>query len=342
MSDPTPANGTYTGLGQNIDANSIAQITKFMTEKMDEIIAIEAKTNGMQADPAFVRATSTAGVVKLATMETTGLGNYSKVKGYPVGGVNLTWQEYTLSNDRAISATIDRRDTQVTDGLVTAAAALAETMRTQVVPEIDATRMAKLWYELDAQSSANSNVATGAAPTKANIVSKLTTGINAIADATGIEDGMTIYINSSLRTVVDTAEGFTWMKDISGGNQSLDTRIREFRGNKIVFVPSTRMYTKIDLNDGFTGVYPDDSAQTPAGLSSAAYGYAEKSGSKDIWFAITTPGVANAVTAINATKVIPAEVNQKFDGDTYMYRIFHDLIVPKNKCKAAYMSIEGA
>lgn len=341
MTDPTPANGAYTGTSQNIPGNDLAQITKFMTDKMDQIIAIEAKTNGMTADPAFVQATSTAGVVKLATMETTGLGNYDKVKGYPVGGVQLTWQEYTLENDRAISATIDRRDQQITGGLVTAAAALAETMRRQVVPEIDATRIAKLWYVLNANNSANSNVVTEAAPTKANIISKLTDGINAVADATGIEDGMTIYVSSALRTALDTSSEVTLNRDVQNGSQNFNNAIRQFRGNNLIFVPAARMKTKIDLNDGFTSVYPDDSDIAGDELDYTKYGFKDGSGAKEIQFFITTPGVANAVTTINATKIIPAEVNQKFDGDTYMYRIFHDLIVPKNKTPAAYMQVKS-
>lgn len=339
MTDPTPANGTYTGSGQNL-GNTIAQITQFMTQKMDEIIVNEAKTNGMQADPAFVQATGTAGVVKLATMVTTGLGNYDKIKGYPRGGISLTWQEYTLANDRAISATIDRRDQQATGGLVTAAAALAEEMRTQVVPEIDATRMAKLYSALYAQNSANSNVVSEAAPTKANIVSKILAGINYIADNTGIEDGMTIYVNSSLRTALDTSSELTLMKDVNNGDTNLNTAIRQFRGNNVVFVRSALMKTAIALKDGFTNALTDEDDLTS--IDATKFGFAAGDGAKDIQFAITTPGVANAVTAINAPKIIQAEVNQQYDGDTFMYRIYHDLIVPKNKCPAAYMQVKSS
>jgi len=336
MADPTAGNGTYTGLGQNL-GNDIDEVTKFITEKLDDIIVQEAKTSGMTADPAFVQATSVAGTVKLATMLTTGLGNYDKIEGYPVGGVQLSWESYQLAYDRAISATIDRRDTQTSGGLATAAAALAETMRQEVVPEIDATRMAKLYSALYAQNSANSNVVAEAAPTAANIVSKIIDGIDAVANVTGNEEGMTIYVNGLMRSALDKSSEVTKNWDVQNGGKDVNMAIRSIHGNRLVFVPPKRMKTTITLNNGFTNALSDDTDKTS--IDRTKYGYTP--GAKDIYFAITTPGVANAVTAINATKVIPAEVNQRYDGDTFMYRIFHDLIVPKNKCPAAYMQVKS-
>ena len=58
----TPGNGVHSGDSLPNDINAAV---KYITEKMDEIIAIEAKTSGMQADPALVQATSVAGTVKL-------------------------------------------------------------------------------------------------------------------------------------------------------------------------------------------------------------------------------------------------------------------------------------
>ena len=341
MTDPTPANGTYTGLNQNIPANDYAEVVKFITEKMDEILAIEAKTNGMNADPAFVQATGTAGTVKLATLETTGLGNYDKVKGYPRGGSSLTWQEYTLANDRAIGITVDRRDAQATGMLATASAVLAEEMRSHVIPEVDATRMAKLWYVLDQYKSANSNVKSGSKPSNANVITEIITGINSIADATGREDGMTIYVNAELRTAIDTSSEVTKNLDIRDPNTGFNSVVRSIRGNQIVFVPSARMFTKVALKDGYTSVYPDDSDIASDELDYSKYGFTSGDGAKEIYFAITSPGVANAVTAINAPKIISADVNQQYDGDTFLYRIFHDLIVPKNKCPGAYMYVKS-
>lgn len=332
----TAGNGTYSGKDQNL-GNAITQKVEFITSRMDQIIAQEAATAGMTADSALVQATGQAGTVKLATLETTGLGNYDKIKGYPVGGAKLTWADYTLQNDRAISVTIDRRDNMGTSGLVSAAAVMAEMMRVEVIPEIDATRMAALYAALNTYNSANQNVKAEAKPTSANLAAKLTAAIDDVSNITGTDEGMTLYINAELKSILDNSAEITLMKDVNNAGTEVTRRIRTFNGIPINYVPSARCNTTVTLNDGFTNVLTDDT--NLASIDETKFGFA--GGSTPIWFAITTPGVANAVTAINAPKIIPAEQNQRYDGDTFMYRIFHDLIVPKNKCPAAYMSIKS-
>ena len=332
----TAGNGTYTGLSQNL-GNDITAAVEFITSKMDEIIEQEAATSGMTPDPAFVQATQTAGTVKVATLETTGLGNYDKILGYPRGGAKLTWAEYGLQYDRAIGVTVDRADNMQTGGLVSAAAVMAETMRRQVIPEIDATRMAKLYASLYAQNSANDNVKAIAKPTKANFVTTLTEAMDAVSNVTGSDEGMTLYINNDLKSILDTSTEISMTKDVNNPSTEVVKKIRTFNGAECKFVPANRMNTTITLNDGYTnalGTAGDLDSQDPT-----KFGYT--AGSTPIWFAITTPGVANGVTAINKPKIITAEVNQQYDGDTFLYRIFHDLIVPKNKTPAAYMAIKS-
>ena len=334
MTDPTPANGAYSGNGQNI-ANDITTVVKMITSNMDQIIQHEAKTNDMQAPSEFVQSLGRSGQIKLATLTTSGLGTYDKVKGYPVGQAALKWESYSLSYDRALKVTIDKRDEQASDGLVTAAATLAELTRSSVVPELDATRMAKLFSSLKAQNSANSNVVAEAKPTKANLVSDLIEAIDTVANNSGYDEGMTIYVNGELRSILDLSSEVTLMRNVTDGATGIGTVTRMIHGQTIKYVPPERMKTTVTLNDGYTSVYADDS-DIPGSYDSTKYGFT--GGSYDIWFAITTPGVANAVTVINDPKVIPADVNQQHDGDAIAYRIYHDLSVPKNKCKAAYMA----
>ena len=333
----TAGNGTYTGLGQNL-GNDITATIAYITEKMDEIIEQEAKTGGMTADPALVQATGQAGSVKLATMETTGLGTYDKIKGYPRGGSKLTWQTYQLEADRAIAITIDRRDSMETNGLVTAAAVMANEMRENVIPEVDAYRMAKLYAALYAQNSANSNVKAEAKPTAANIVTKLTTAIDDVSNVTGYDEGMTLYVNAQLKSILDLSSEVTLVRQTNDTGTEFTRRVRTFNGVPIVYVPEKRMNTTVTLNDGYTSALTDGTDL--ASQDATKFGFTP--GALPIWFAVTTPGVANAVTAINAPKIISAEVNQQHDGDTYMFRLFHDLIVPKNKCAGAYMSVKNS
>ena len=337
MAGETPANGAYSGNDMNI-GNDVSEVIKMITSNMDQIIQHDAKTNDMQAASELVQNLGRSGQVKLATLTTTGLGNYDKVKGYPIGQAVLKWETYQLTHDRALKVTIDRRDQQVTDGLLTAAATLAELTRSQIVPELDATRMADLFKGLKAQNSANANVVAEAKPTKANLVTDIIEAIDTVANNSGYDEGMTVYVNGDLRSILDTSSEVTLMRDVTNGSSGVNTAVRQIHGQTLKFVPGDRMKTTVTLNDGYTSVYADNTAMDPDDLDHSKYGYA--GGSYDIWFAITTPGVANAITVINDPKVITAEQSELFDGDSIMYRIYHDLIVPKNKAKAAYMAVK--
>lgn len=332
----TPGNGVYSG---DSLPNSIELAIKYITEKMDEIIAIEAKTSGMQADPALVQATGVAGTVKLATLTTTGLGNYSKQKGFPTGSATLTWQSYQLAYDRGLRLVLDRADSMESGGVATAAATAAELVRTQVIPEIDACRMAKLHSRLDAFKAQNSNVVSMAQPTKANIVTKLIEACDSVSDATGIDEGLTVYVNGDLRTAINTSSEVTLNRDITGAGTGANTRTLQINGNNIVFVPAARMKTTLTLNDGYTNAY-SDTTTTPPTVDKTKFGFT--GGSTPIWYAVTAPGVANGVTSINNLGVIPAERSEQFDGDVVKYRIYHDLIVPDNKTPAAFMAIKSS
>jgi len=331
----TPGNGIYSG---NSMPNSITEAVKYITEKMDEIIAIEAKTSDMQADPALVRATNVAGTVKLATLSTTGLGNYDKTKGYPTGAASLVWQSYALSYDRGLRLVIDKADEMESGAMATAAATAAELIRQQVIPEIDATRMAKLYARLNAFTATNNNVSAKAKPTKANVVTQLIEACDSVSDATGIDEGLTVYVNGDLRGLVDTSSEVTLTRDPTAAGNGVNTVNRSINGNKIVYVPSARMKTTVTLNDGFTNAF-SDTTTTPPTVDATKFGFA--GGATDIWYAVVAPGVANGVTAINNLGFIPAKDSEQFDGDIIKYRVYHDLIVPDNKTVAAYMAIKS-
>ena len=332
----TPGNGVYSGDSLPNDINAAV---KYITEKMDEIIAIEAKTSGMQADPALVQATSVAGTVKLATLSTTGLGDYNKTKGYPTGSASLVWQSYQLQNDRGARFIIDRADNMQSGGVATAAATAAEFIRTQVIPEIDATRMAKLYSRLNTFNSVNDNVSAIAKPTKANIVGKLIEACDNVANATGLDEGFTIYVNGDLRTAINTSSEVGLTREVTANAKGINTTTFSVNGNSIVFVPPERMNTTVTLNDGFTNAY-SDTTTTPPTVDKTKFGFT--GGSTPIWYTVLAPRVAHGLTAINNLGIIPAENSEQFDGDVIKYRIYHDLVVPDNKTPAAYMAIKSS
>lgn len=332
---PTAGNGRYSAEGQGL-GNEIDERVAYITEKMDQIMVAEAKTTGMTADSALVQAASESGSIKLATIQTTGLGDYNLAQGYPVGNLSLKWTSYELEYDRALKLVCDKRQQIESGGLATIAAASAEFVRSEVVPELDASRMSRLATAVS--TYAPNNYVSGVTPTAANIVTKIIEGLDAVSEETGYDEGMTIYVNGSLRSALNRSTEVGARKAINDTNKTFNSAIMEINGNPIVFVPAKRMYSVFNKQDGYTNALSDKTDLTKT--DKTKYGW---SGSgAPINFAITTPGVANAVTAINETKYIPGERSEQFSGDSFMCRIWHDLIVPKNKAVGAFVSVGTA
>lgn len=294
-----------------------------ITNRLDQIIQREALTAGMAADSAYIQATSNAAEFKLATILTSGLGNYDRQLGYPRGSTSLSWETYKLRYDRGVHVDVDKLDEAQSGGVATIGAMAAELTRMHVVPEVDATRFATI-AERAENAASNPNYKSEAL-TKANILTQIDAAMSAIYDATGVDTGMTIYINSALRSALNMSSEYQRTKDIGGG-RNVNLATKTIDDNPIVFVPGNRMYDAIDLID----VDPD------AGLDG---GYRPAEGAHPLNFVITTPGAVNAITSFQRPKFIAASVNQVKDADAYMTRLFHDLIVPKNQMGRIYVSV---
>lgn len=331
-------NGEYTG--KNSLPNTVGAAPEYIKSIMDELVAVEAKTNGMTPDPAIVRAAGQAGAVYLATIETTGLGNYSERAGYPIGAAKNTWAQYMLTHNRGIRYIADSMETIKSGGIDTAVAFMAEAMRSHIIPEIDATRLTGVYTALSSASMSTHISAEASALTAANLISKIITGLDTVADDYGTDSGATIYLNSSLRTLLHTSSEYTKTKNIEASDRNFDTDLQEILGNKVVWVPSKRMYSGITYLDGYTNAY----STTPTTVDWTKFGYAKDTtnSAKGLNFVITAPNTAMGVVAINNPKIIPKEESEQYDADQAMIRIWHDVIVPKNKLNGCYVSVANA
>lgn len=314
---------TYSGAGV---ANDIDTIIKSITTRMDEIVQKETVTAGMTASQDIIEAFGRSASAKLATVKTSGLGNYNTVKGYPMGQTVMEWETYTLAYDRGIKIDIDRKDEIQTDGLMSASTVAAQMMRLQVIPEIDATRISQTVAKT--KTAMATHVATEQALTSANIVSKIGEGIDMVFDDYGVDSGLTIYMSSTLRKTLRGTTEVTKVKSVDGSSHTIDLMTDTIDGdNRIVWVPKARMCSEYVYND--------------PGADGTGGGIAPGSKKPEINFLITAPGCAQGVTVINDPKFITREVNQTKDADSLMYRIFHDVIVEKNSGAAGIFASVG-
>lgn len=286
-------------------ANTISYAQKFLPV-IDGIYKAASVTQGM--DAATQADFSGVNLVKVLKVATTGLGDYNRATGYPKGDVTANWETLTLTEERGKEIFIDRMDDEETLGL-TFGTVTGNFMREQVIPELDAYRFAKY------ASATGINTATAAILTKADILAAVDEAVRQLnADEVPLE-GRKLYINSDLQPVLNAALSRQW-----GSDSTVNTALAGYNNMPIVYVPPTRFYTEITLNDGTT-----------------TWGYAKAEAGLDINFMIVYPQAILQVQKFALPKIFDPDTNQDKDGWKFQFRLYHDAFVYENKAKGIYL-----
>lgn len=238
---------------------------------------------------------------------TTGLGDYSRTNGYPKGDITANWEILKLTEERGKELSIDRMDNEEMAnvfGIIT-----GQFMRDWVVPEVDAFRFAKY-------ASANDiSKATGAVLTKDTILAAIDEAVRQMnADEVPLQ-GRILYINSDLQPLLNHAVARSW-----GSQSAISTMLTNYNGIPIKYVPPTRFYSEIELNDG-----------------SAAWGYKKAASGKNINFMLIYPEAVLQVVKLALPKVFTPDENQDKDMWKFQFRIYHDAFVYENKATGIYL-----
>ena len=290
-------------------ANSIALAEKFMPIH-DEIYKRESLTSRHDAK---TKPVDFGGVNEVQVFKTSvvGLGTYSRATGYPAGDVTATWETIKLEQERGRAFAIDRMDNEETLGMAFGTLS-GEFIRTQVVPEVDASRFAK-W-------AGTANISTPAAAALANAAATLAAIDVAAAqlDADEVpQEGRLLYIaQPQYRQLIASVTR-------SLENQSTyDRRLKQLDEMTIIPVPQARFYTAIDLN---------------AGALSNVGGYAKGAAATNINFILMHPTAVGQATKLANLKVFAPEENQLTDSWLFQYRLYHDAWVYDNKVDGIYL-----
>ena len=225
-------------------ANAISYANKYAPE-LDKMIVQEAKT-GFMSDNAFKAKFSGAKSVFLPEVTTVGLGGYDRINGYSKGDIHLTFTEYTLTQERSRQLFIDAQDADESGVPELAGKFVGEYTRTQVVPEIDAYVLAKLY----GVASAKGNTKTYDENTA---VADLLNTING-AEAAMEYDGSTslvAFVDPTMYNLLMTSselQRFISIGDFKQGE--LDMKVKNLNGCAIIPVAASRMKTAITMNPG--------------------------------------------------------------------------------------------
>lgn len=287
-------------------ANSIEYAKKFVPI-VDAIYKNASVTEGMDAatKPDF----SGVNEVSVLKVSTTGLGDYSRANGYPKGDITAAWETMKLTEERGKEISIDRMDNEETLGL-TFGTVTGDFMRLNVIPELDAYRFAKY------ASASGISSATPAALTKDTILPAIDEASRQMdADEVPLE-GRKLYVSSDLKPVLNQALTRMYQSDSTVSNV-----IAGYNGMPVIYVPKTRFYTAITLNDG-----------------SAAWGYVKNATTgKNINFMMVYPGAILQVVKFALPKIFTPDENQDKDCWKFQFREYHDAFVYDNKAKGVYL-----
>lgn len=315
-------------------ANSIGLITKYMQEAIDTVLTQEAKTSVLVNGSKFIDLNfKETGYVKVMSLLMDGLSDYYRVNnglgsanngyatypsndGYKVGDTSAKWELFQLEYDRGRQFRVDNMDNEETAGLVIGNL-LAEFLRTKVVPEVDAVRLSKM--------AKKCNVALG------NLVSETISANQIIGKFNGAfewlfehgvpEEEQVIFVSPNVMTLIrNTTELYKRLTQEEYRNADVTFTIEKYEGRQIIEVPSDRFYTNVVTTDN---------------------GYLPASNSYVINFMIASKKAAVPVVKLEKSKIWTPEQVQDFDGYKVNFRMYHDIIIPKNKVPAIYTSVSA-
>lgn len=312
-------------------ANDISKIQKYIDRAIDTYLVADSKTANLVNSQKYLDLNfSETGYVKVMSIAMDPLAPYKRVNegdtaqdyshyldgsadGYKIGSTKNEWELFKLSYDRGRQFQVDNVSDEETAGLVIGNL-LTEFIRTKVVPEIDEVRFSKiasycsetLGNYIEEDISAN------------QIISKFNAAYEWLSENEVPQEDQVIYVSPAVMALIrNTTELFKRLTQEDVRDGDITTTITKYEGREIVEVPSSRFFTDVAVNIGF----------------------APTANSKVINFLICSKKAVIPVVKVEKSKVWTPDAVQNFDGYKVNFRLFHDLIIPKNKIVAAYVSV---
>ena len=289
-------------------ATNNIELVNAQTAIVDEIYQSEAVTKVLEAPSELVRYAGGKSF-QIANMALTGLGDYSRVNGYPEGGVTLEWKTYEFTNDRGTRFSVDRMDNEESFGIV-ASRLNGDFTRDYLVPEVDAYRFAKIANKAGKVVAANLDKETA---------------IDAIDEAMVTLTDNKVPLSRAIlfvtpRTALSINKNIT--RSTANGEGAINNIVNSYNNVPVIVVPQDRFYTGIELLPG-TG---EDQ-----------FGYEKAADAKEINFILMDKSASVNIGKLSMLKYFSPDVNQKKDAHQWDYRLYHESFVFDNKKAGIYV-----
>lgn len=271
---------------------------------LDKVYKQASKTSILEGDEATMKRGDN-GELKVAKLDMDALGDFDRNSGYTKGSTTLRWETIKYDKERSQDLRIDRLDNAEALRLPFAKLS-SEFIRTKVVPETDAARIAKI-AGTEGISTKAENLSDGLA-----VISALRTCANKMDEDEVDPENRILFITPTNRGMISDLDT----------NKSKEV-LSKF--STIIEVPQSRMYTKIKLNDGKT-----------------EYGYTKATDGKEINFLCVERSAA-VVHMEQFIKYFTPDEDQEGDDNVFKYRN-NNLYghVYENKLAGVYCSYKTA
>lgn len=262
-------------------ANTIA-LRKAYSTVLDEVYKLASLTAVLDGPNELVKEGANANEILIPKMSMQGLANYNKQTGYVAGDVTLEYETKKCSYDRGRMFTIDAMDNIESAGIAFGRLS-GEFLRTKVVPELDAYRLAA-YASIPGVTTVAANLTDGKAALAALRAAK-----GKIENAEANVSTCYLFINPTVLGMIEDLDTTASKKAIEGFAS-------------VVKVPEGRFYSKIDLT------------------ASGAGGYAKNTAGKNLNFLIVDKQAVIQYQKHTVPKIIEPEVNQDADAWKFAYR----------------------
>lgn len=284
--------------------NSIALFKQYIP-LLDEVYKTSSLTSVLDGAGELVSQGANANELIIQKMSMDGLADYSRNGGYVSGSVTMTNETVKCNFDRGRMFSIDNMDNAETAGMAYGRLS-AEFIRTKVIPELDAFRLATYAGIEGISSAAGAVLSSGDAVYKA-----IAAAYDRMTEDEVPESDRHLFITPTLYGLVRDLETYK-SKDL----------LNKFASIKQV--PQSRFYTAIAQRDG-------SSSGEEAG------GYTKATGAVNTNFMIIHKPAVIQYQKHVAPKVVTPEMNQEADAWKFGYRNVGIADAYENKVAGIYL-----
>ncbi len=300
------------------------EAAKIFQQQLDEVAVQSLVTGFMEQNVNGIKYTG-GDEIKIPDIDMDGQANYNRNTGYVKGAVNVAYQTLKMTQDRGRKFYLDAMEVDESNFIAEATRVMGKYQKTKVIPEIDAYRISKLatcamGVDGDAQAKYGYTL-------DGNIIKEIKKGIKTVRE-NGADDE--VFILATYDTVSAVEEvSLGKLQSVTFNQGGIDTRVPSIDGCPLIYVPSNRMYSSIQLLDGTT-------------VGQEQGGYKKADDAKNINFIVVDKSTPIAVTKQDIVRIFDPTVVQDLNAWQLDYRRFHDLWVLKNQMGKIYVNVQEA